>query len=193
MTAAPQDARLERLLERLRQGDTAAAEELFVAFEPYLRLLVRRQLSPDMRAKFDSIDVVQSVWVDLIDGFRGAHWQFPDVAHLRAFLLRATQNRYIDNIRRHRQAARREQPLAESPGSGEPAAPAPSPPEEVHAGDLWDKLLDLCPPQHRQLLDLKRQGFRLAEIAAQTALHESSVRRILYDLARRFALRQPRM
>ena len=45
----------------------------------------------------------------------------------------------------------------------------------------------LCPPAHHNLLELKRQGFPLAEIAARTGLHESSVRRILYDLARRLA------
>ena len=31
-------------------------------------------------------------------------------------------------------------------------------------------------------------GFRLGEIAARTGMHEGSVRRILYDLARRLAV-----
>jgi DNA-binding IclR family transcriptional regulator len=35
------------------------------------------------------------------------------------------------------------------------------------------------------VLELKNQGAPLAEIAAQTGLHKSSVRRILYDLQRR--------
>jgi DNA-binding IclR family transcriptional regulator len=35
---------------------------------------------------------------------------------------------------------------------------------------------------------LTRQGFSLGEIAARTGLHESSVRRILYELARKFAV-----
>ncbi len=48
--------------------------------------------------------------------------------------------------------------------------------------------MDLCPPAHRDLLDLKRRGFPLAEIATRTGLHESSVRRILYDLARKLAV-----
>ena len=50
-------------------------------------------------------------------------------------------------------------------------------------------MLALCSPAHHELLRLKRQGLRLAEIAARTGLHESSVRRILYDLARRYAER----
>ena len=188
MNSADQEAPLRRLLERMRQGDQSAAEQLLVAFGPHLRLLVRRQLSSDLQAKFDSVDVVQSVWGDLVNRFRDNEFHFPDVPHLRAFLIKATQNRFIDKVRKHRRASEREQPLAESSGSDQPVAEQPSPADEAHAGDVWDKLLLLCPPQHRNLLDLKRQGFSLAEIAAHTGLHEGSIRRILYDLARRFAL-----
>jgi RNA polymerase sigma-70 factor (ECF subfamily) len=39
---------------------------------------------------------------------------------------------------------------------------------------------------------LKRQGLSLAEIAERTALHEGSVRRILYELARRLAAEKQR-
>ena len=48
-------------------------------------------------------------------------------------------------------------------------------------------MLTLCPVSHRDLLLMRRQGCSLAEIAQRTGLHESSVRRILYDLARRLA------
>jgi RNA polymerase sigma-70 factor (ECF subfamily) len=49
----------------------------------------------------------------------------------------------------------------------------------------------LCPPGHRQILRLKQQGLGLAEIAARVGMHEGSVRRILYELAKRLtALRE---
>ena len=50
---------------------------------------------------------------------------------------------------------------------------------------MWEQLLAMAPPTHAEVLRLKRQGMSLAEIAAATGLHESSVRRILYDLARK--------
>ena len=53
-------------------------------------------------------------------------------------------------------------------------------------------MLELCPPAHHELLRLKRQGLSLAEIAARTSLHEGSVRRILYDLARKVAAARDR-
>src|SRR5438067_4173326 len=86
---------LAMLLERLHQGDLAAAEQVFVRYEPALRMLVRRQLSARLRAKFDSVDVVQSVWADLLGLFRQADQRFTDVDHLQAFLITATRNRFV--------------------------------------------------------------------------------------------------
>jgi RNA polymerase sigma-70 factor (ECF subfamily) len=59
------------------------------------------------------------------------------------------------------------------------------PSQVAQADELWQRMLRLCPPAHHELLRLKRQGCSLAEIAERTGLHESSVRRILYELARR--------
>jgi RNA polymerase sigma-70 factor (ECF subfamily) len=49
-------------------------------------------------------------------------------------------------------------------------------------------MLEQCSPDHRQILILKREGMTLDEIAARTGLHEGSIRRILYELAKRLAL-----
>jgi RNA polymerase sigma factor (sigma-70 family) len=187
MSGSPAETSLEALVARLSQGDTAAAEQVFLAYEPYLRLVVRRQLSPGLRAKFDSLDVVQSVWADVLDGFRQAGWRFTDANHLRAFLVKATRNRFIDRLRQHRRALEHEQSLSAADAEGGPASRQPRPSEIAQADELWQQMLALCPPAHRELLHLKRQGLPLAEIAARTGLHESSVRRILYDLARQLA------
>jgi RNA polymerase sigma-70 factor (ECF subfamily) len=186
---------LDGLLDRLCGGDAAAVEQVFVAYEPYLRMVVRRQLPPALRAKFDSADILQSVWADLVHGFREAGWRFADAAHLRAFLVQVTRHRFIDRLRQHRTALGREQALAE-PGQEEALPGAEPPPSEVaQAEELWERMLALSPPTHQEVLRLRRQGWTLAEVAARTGLHPSSVRRILYDLARRLggadAPRQP--
>ncbi len=186
MSLSQADATLDALLEQLHRGDVAAAEQIFLRYEPFLRMLVRRQLTGSLRAKFDSQDIVQSVWVDLLHGFRAAGWRFKDPAHLRAFLVKVTRNRLIDRRRRH--GKRAETPLACRLGEEGPAAQQCGPGEHAQAEELWGRLLELCPPEHHRLLLLKRQGCDLAEIARQTGLHPSSVRRILYELARRLAL-----
>lgn len=180
----------DALLAMLSSGDPAAAEEVFRNYEPYLRMIVRRQLPPQMRGKFDPTDIVQSVWADLLDGFRNAGWRFSDAAHLRAFLAQVTRNRLIDRLRQQRRAVEHECALAELDVEQMPQSATPRPSEVAQANDVWERLLALCPPGHREVLDLKRQGLPLADIAQRTGLHPSSVRRIIYDLARRLRSEQ---
>jgi RNA polymerase sigma-70 factor (ECF subfamily) len=167
----------------------AAAEQVFLAFEPYLRKAVRRQLPAPLRAKFDSADVVQSVWADLLRSFRKAGCRFQDADHLRGFLFIATRNRLIDRIRQHREALAREQPLGDEDDQRTLQCPQPRPSEVAQAGDLWERILAHCPPEHRTLVALRRQGYSLAEIAERTGLHPDSVRRILRTLARQLAFK----
>jgi RNA polymerase sigma-70 factor (ECF subfamily) len=181
---------LDRLLEQLNRGDTAAAEQVFREYEPYLRMLVRRQLRPAHRVKFDSMDIVQSVWADVLEGLRDAGWNFSDRVQLRAFLARLARNRFVDRCRKHRNALIHEVPLTNASPAGAIAAHGPRPSEVAQRNELWDRMLALCPPAHHELVRLKREGLGLAEIAVRTGLHESSIRRILYELARRYAEKQ---
>jgi RNA polymerase sigma-70 factor (ECF subfamily) len=184
MTHQPVDS----VLEALCGGDPAAAERVFLAFEPYLRMVVRKKLPPRLRAKFDSVDIVQSVWADLLRGFREAGWRFADEAHLRAFLVKLTRHRFIDRLRRHRTAIARERPLGEISPAQEPLSMLPSPSELVQADELAQRMLALCPPAHREIVRLRLRGVAVAEIATRTGLHVGSIYRILNDLACRVAV-----
>jgi RNA polymerase sigma factor (sigma-70 family) len=178
---------LDNLLAQLCSGDMAAAARVFVEYEPYLRKAVRRHLPPPLRAKFDSADIVQSMWADVLRGFREAGWRFHDADHLRGFLFVAARNRLIDRIRQQEKAVAREQPLDR--GAEPLCVPCrqPGPSEVAQAGDLWERMTAQCPAEHRPILALKRQGYSLTEIAARTGLHPDSIRRILRVLARQLA------
>jgi RNA polymerase sigma-70 factor (ECF subfamily) len=180
-------ASLDTMMEKLSTGDSAAAERVFRDYEPFLRAMVRRRLTPPLRAKFDSMDVVQSVWADVLTGFREKEREFADRAHVRAFLARVTYNHFINHCRRHGPALEHEQPLYDDESPAMPPSGEPRPSQVVQADELWSNLLALCPPARREVLELKRQGLPLAEIASRTGLHEGSVRRLLYDLAKRLA------
>src|SRR5437868_10230881 len=129
---------LDDLLGRLCGGDTAAVEAVFRAFEPYLRKAVRRQIPANLRARFDSADILQSVWADAIRGFREAGWRFTDADHLRGFLFVATRNRLIDRVRQHRRALEREGPLGLGDHLQTLPCPQPRPSEVAQASDLWE-------------------------------------------------------
>ncbi|MBV8130247.1 MAG: sigma-70 family RNA polymerase sigma factor [Planctomycetaceae bacterium] len=179
---------LDELIERLNDGDIVAAERAFLAYEPYLRMAVRRQLTGPLRSKLDSMDIVQSVWADVLCRFREAGWRFADPAHLRAFLVKVARNRLIDRRREHHRALEQERPLHEITSRELRQVGQPRPSEVAQGHELWELMLEKCPPAHREILLLKRQGFPLAEIAARTGFHEGSIRRILYELARRLAV-----
>lgn len=183
MSAPPLDA----LLLRLNAGDATAADLLFRSYEPLLRMVVRRRISQSLRPKFDSTDVVQSVWADLVEGLAKARWKFQNARQLRAFLIKMTRNRLIDRIRQHRRALDREVSLASHEIETFPAARTARVSENFYADELWRQMLTVCPPAHYEILHLKRQGASLSEIAERTGLHPGSIRRILYDLARRVA------
>src|SRR5262249_19758222 len=136
---------------------------------------------------FDSADILQSVWADVLRGFREAGWRFVDVDHLRGFLFVATRNRLIDRIRQHQKAVEREEPLGEGDGQYFLPSPQPRPSEVAEAGHLWERILALCPYEHRPIVWFRQHGYSLAEIAERTHLHPDSVRRILRTLARQLA------
>jgi RNA polymerase sigma-70 factor (ECF subfamily) len=178
---------LDLLLANLNNGDAAAAEQVFRTYEPYLRMLVRRELRAALRLKFDSTDVVQSVWADVLEGLQRRKWHFEDRAHLQAFLIRLARNRFLDFCRKHRGALNHETPLKDETPASAIECDLPRPSEVAQRNELWDRILALSPPGHHELLRMKLEGLSLSEIAAQTGLHPGSVRRILVNLARRLS------
>jgi RNA polymerase sigma factor (sigma-70 family) len=183
------DNRIDGLLVRLRDGDGAATGELFRAFEPFLRALVRRRLPVKARGRFDSADIVQSAWAGLLDGLREGRWQFTDAAHLRAFLARVVLCRLYDRARSALTRTGREEPLDDRADELPGCEPRPS--EYARAGAAWEALLGACPPEHRDVLCLRRLGHSCEEIGTQLGMHPGSVRRILRHLARRVAFDEP--
>src|SRR5439155_20679249 len=136
------------LIDLLGRGDDEAAARVFAEYEPYLRMVVRQRLTPRLRAKFDSVDIVQSVWVDVLDHVRDGARRFEGPAQLRNFLVRATLNRFIDRIRTHRRAVDRERPMMSDEVGQVADARGVSPSQVEQAEELWHRTLDLCPPSH---------------------------------------------
>jgi RNA polymerase sigma-70 factor (ECF subfamily) len=179
---------LDDLLGQVGRGELEAAEALFQAYTPYLRAVVRRQLSDRLRSQFDSADVVQSVWVQVVRQLGRDGWKVGTEDQLRALLATIARRRLVTRVRRHARGATDERPGAGG-WDGAPPARTARPSEVAQADDLWAEMLRACPPEHHAVLRLKRDGLSGGEIAARTGLHEGSVRRILRQVARRLALR----
>jgi RNA polymerase sigma-70 factor (ECF subfamily) len=173
------------LFERLNNRDLDAVERMFRAYEPRLRKVVRHQIPRSLQAKFDSVDVIQSVWMSVVERLRDGELRFADETHLRSFLIRLALCRFIDLCRHHRNSLGRERPLVAIASKPTPTAPGDRPTAIVRAKELLDRLMELCQPPHRDLLRLRAMGLSVAEIADRSGYHEGSIRRIFADLERR--------
>jgi RNA polymerase sigma-70 factor (ECF subfamily) len=178
------------LLDRLGRGDPTVTRDLYLAYNSYLRVVVRKLLSPRLRAASDSSDVIQSVWVQVARALEADGWKVESELQLRALLVviarRGVSKRYRSTER-----------AVADPDAGArldelPLGNQSRPSETAVGNELWQRLLEKCPPEHRPLLELRREGVTLAEVAARTGLHEGSVRRIIRQLARELAIRPTR-
>jgi RNA polymerase sigma-70 factor (ECF subfamily) len=172
------------LLQRARNGDRAAAEALLVRWLPGLRDFVRHRMSPLLRGREATDDVVQSTCREVIAGldrcedrgdeaFRG--WLFTAVLH-------KVQKRERD-ARAQRRDPRREVPLAETPTTAQPPAVQPTPSAEASANEQRARLaaaIAELPPDQRQVLALARlEHLPRDEIARQLGRSEAAVRSLL--------------
>jgi RNA polymerase sigma factor (sigma-70 family) len=182
------DESLDLWIGRLKDGDVEAVERVFLAYEPYIRIAVRRRLSSRLRSKVDSGDIVQSVFADMVRGVRDGGWYFAGRPQLLAFLQKVARRRLADRYQKHGSALEREHSLDDTPSQSLPSATEPRPSQEAQGREFWESVLRACPPAHHEVVRLRMNGFRMGEIASRTGLHEGSVRRILYELARRLSI-----
>jgi RNA polymerase sigma-70 factor (ECF subfamily) len=179
---------LDQWIGRLNEGEVAAVEGVFLAYEPYLRVAIRRRLSPRLRSKVDSGDIVQSVFADLVRGVRDGGCQFAGWPQLEGYLRRIARRRLADCYQEHARALEREHPLSETSSHSLQDVTQARPSQEVQGREFLENVLRACPPTHRDVVRLRMHGHRMGEIAARTGLHEGSVRRILYELARHLSI-----
>ena len=186
----PPDAEFEVLLARVRAGSEQAIQELVDAYGGHVRRVVRRRLNKLLRAKFDSVDFVQSMWASFFE-HRDQIAEFDTPEALARYLSRIVSNKVIEQCRRYLQTEKhninRERSLHET-GVGEslqPPSPRSTPSEVVHAKEEWERLLENRPLRDQRMLRLRGEGATFAEIAGELGVDEKTVRRVLQRITRR--------
>ena len=138
-------------LELVHRRQRDVVDETSIDQHRALRRVEWRQLPGDLRARLDSTDIVQAAWLDVLRHYRDGAWHFDDAAHLRAFLVKVTRNRFLQDLRHHQKSLKHEQPLEAMKHDELPASRCVQPGEEASASELWSRLLHLCPPPHRPI------------------------------------------
>lgn len=204
------DDSLAELLKRLRSGDDSAASAILERYEAQVRLVVRRCLPRVLRSRFDSQDIMQSVWRSFFQRLRGEVVEddhgvpqpppgdpslvFGDSTLLFAFLSRMAKNKVIDQYRREtaqKADIHRECTISGDDGpSLEPPSQGENPEEVVTAADELSHWRTLVPQNRRVLLDMKAYGLSSKEIGDQLGISERTVQRVFEDLRLRLELRR---
>lgn len=186
-------------LERAKQGQRDARNELIEQFYPQVRSIVHRSLATDLRtnrpwlaARFSTGDVVQEVFRSVIDDLHAFEGQTEKA--FAGYLSMLVRNRIIDAIRFH-EADRRDGRLS-----------APSPEDDQHesghelpAGeaerreqrDLLYRALEELPERERLLVRARfEESASFKELAEQLGYGSESAARRAYTAAQaRLAVR----
>jgi RNA polymerase sigma-70 factor (ECF subfamily) len=181
-----QDPAFEALMERLRQGDEAAAAEVFRRFARRLIALAERRLSAQVRAKVDAEDVRQSVFKSFFRPQAAGEYDLDSWDSLWALLTVITL-RKCGYRTRHFLAARRDVRHEAPPPAGEATSDAgweavarePTPEEAALLTETVEQLLRGLEDDGRRIVELGLQGYKAPEISARVGLAERTVYRVL--------------
>jgi RNA polymerase sigma-70 factor (ECF subfamily) len=182
----------EALMQRVRAGCQEAAREVFDRYSDQVRVVVRHRLPPPLRAQYDSVDFVQSVWASFFD-VSVRQYTFETPEDLVKFLARVAHNKVVDRVRQRGARKRdlsREQSFDDACGRDRPLADnltvrGPTPSQVAMASELEEHLLAGQPPELRRALEMLRQGHDRREVAAVLGLHPKLLQRVLRELRRK--------
>jgi RNA polymerase sigma-70 factor, ECF subfamily len=177
---------LDQLLARWRQGDEQAAEELFHRYASRLIGLARSRMPTGLNQRLDPEDIVQSVCRSFFKRTRAGEYEVSQGGDLWHLLVTLTLHKLTNQIVHHKAAKRacsRETHFGSEDSlhglHGAALAREPSPLEAMLLTDEVERLMRMLDPLHRQILELRLQGFTLEEIAGQTGRTERTIRRVL--------------
>jgi RNA polymerase sigma factor (sigma-70 family) len=173
------DTSFLQLMERVRQGDQAAATELHRTYsEPVQRLIRVRMTSDGLRRQLDSSDVCQSVFADFFVRMALGQYDFSEPAQLVKLLTTMARNRVIYHAERHQAAirdVRRVEPAAvenfDIPASKE------TPSQIASTRELVERFESRLTDDERSLVGHRRAGKTWDEIGAELKRTPDAVRK----------------
>lgn len=171
------------LLERYRAGDDRAAEAIFGRYFDRLTALARAHLADRLARRVDPEEVVLSAYRSFFVAAGDGRYTLGRGGDLWRLLAGITRHKLLHRVRhetaQRRSAARDESIDRLAAGAVAASRPAPDWQAAVELADELELIFARLDPFARRVLELRLQGLRLAEIAADTDRAERSVRRAL--------------
>lgn len=165
------------LLQRWHGGDRSALDELLSRNLEWVEGFVRRRLGPVLRAREETVDVVQDAVIDILT--YGPRFVVDDRQRFRALIGRLVENNLRDKHDYH--TAQRRHPEREEDALSRTVLRLGETPSQVvqreERAELTRLALELLNPQEREILTLREyDGLAFAEIAAKLQVTESGAR-----------------
>lgn len=172
---------ITELLQRVRTGDAAAAEELVRTYEPELRRAIRVRLTDArLRRLVDSIDICQSVLAGFFVRTAAGQYDIETPEELLRLLVTMARNRVIDWTRRSkadRRDTRRNVSLQNDDGQNiDVASPSAGPISVLVNRELIETVRNRLTAEELQLMEQRSDGKSWAEIARASGEQPNAVR-----------------
>jgi RNA polymerase sigma factor (sigma-70 family) len=172
------------LLRRFRRGSQDAATQLYVRYVHRLRALVRAKCSSQLSRRVEPEDIVQSVFRRFFRRVLQGDYDVPPGEELWGLFLVIALNKIRAEEAFHR-AGKRDVRLTLADGEAERLLAARPGEDEVAYAALQltvEEALERFSPQQRLMIELRIQGYEVAEIARQTCRSKRSVERALQEV-----------
>jgi RNA polymerase sigma-70 factor (ECF subfamily) len=177
------------LLRRLRGGSQDAATQLYLRYANRLRALAKTKCSADLARHVDIEDIVQSVFGSFFRRASRGYYDVPAGEELWKLFLVIALNKIRAKGAYHRAAKRDVRSTAGSGGLGQ-LVETPAEQDAVAYSILQmtiEEALASFPPQYKQILLLRIEGYEVTEIAWQTGRSKRTVERILQECRKNLA------
>ena len=175
------------LLQRYRRGQDDAPTLLYLRYAERLRALAAGQRASGLAARVDPEDIVQSVFRTFFRRAAEGQYDVPEGEEIWKLLLVIGLHK-IRSVGSFHRAARRDVRQTASGEAYDQALESESGQDEGALAVLRmviDEVLDALPPGHRPIVELRIEGYEVAEIAEQLQRSRRTVERILQEFRRR--------
>jgi RNA polymerase sigma-70 factor (ECF subfamily) len=180
------------LLRLFRQGSEFAASRLYERYAHRLRSLVRAHSTAALGTRCDAEDIVQSVFRRFFQRASQGNYEVPESDELWNLFLVIALNRLRAEEAYHRAAKRdvrltvaetRRGSLLDNLEQPDPAA--------AYLDVVITEALDHLPEQHREVVQLRVEGYEVAEIAAKLGCGKRTVERALQEARKQLSVLLP--
>jgi RNA polymerase sigma-70 factor (ECF subfamily) len=171
------------LLWRFREGDQDAGTRLYVRYAKRLNSLVEKQCSAELMRWLEAEDIVQSVFLSFFRRARQGYYDVPDGEELWKLLLVLALHKIRDKFSYYH-AARRDAHRTLGGEGGRRRLESQADAERSQLNHLQlavREILEELPPRCRVMVELRVEGYEVAEVALKTGRSRRTVERILQE------------